>query len=279
MTSIASVRIHASQFPEKVRRDLLASLRSRRVNHKFHYDSVKQTQKWLALHRAYSPDAQRCGLRRDLRPGFCRGGGTNQSKGGARHRPRLRRRTKGHAPAETVESAGREIFYTPCDVSTAMVLIARQAALAVVPEKNCFPLVCDLAVADDLLAVLDSRITHHASRLLTFFGMIPNFEPQIILPKLASLVRPKDILLFSANLAPGKNYAAGLKKVLPQYDNPLTRDWLMTFLRDLGVGAPTAGCASILKLAGADSRRLKLPVNFCRDKTETPHVGSRGSGD
>jgi hypothetical protein len=65
--------------------------------------------------------------------------------------------------------------------------------------------------------------------------MIPNFEPQIILPKLAALVRPKDFLLFSANLAPGQNYAAGVKKVLPQYDNPLTRDWLMTFLLDLGV--------------------------------------------
>src|SRR6185436_14698182 len=51
----ANVTIHASQFPEAVRRDLLASLRTRRVNHKFHYDSVKQTQKWLALHQAYAP--------------------------------------------------------------------------------------------------------------------------------------------------------------------------------------------------------------------------------
>src|SRR5882762_2601344 len=55
MKSIANVAIHASQFPENVRRDLLASLRTRRVNHKFHYDSVKQTQKWLALHQACSP--------------------------------------------------------------------------------------------------------------------------------------------------------------------------------------------------------------------------------
>ena len=39
-----------------------------------------------------------------------------------------------------LKKAGREIFYTPCDVSTAMVLTARQTALAVVPEKNCFPL-------------------------------------------------------------------------------------------------------------------------------------------
>ena len=44
MKSLVNVAIHASQFPENVRRDLLVSLRSRQVNHKFHYDSVKQTQ-------------------------------------------------------------------------------------------------------------------------------------------------------------------------------------------------------------------------------------------
>ena len=65
--------------------------------------------------------------------------------------------------------------------------------------------------------------------------MIPNFEPEEILPKLASLVRGKDFLLFSANLAPGKNYGEGMKKILPQYDNALTADWLMTFLLDLGI--------------------------------------------
>ena len=99
------------------------------------------------------------------------------------------------------------------------------------PEKNCFPFVCDLATADDLHETL---VTRHPS-LVTFFGMIPNFEPQEILPKLAALIRPKDFLLFSANLAPGSDYAAGIREVLPQYDNPQTRDWLMTFLCDLGV--------------------------------------------
>jgi chromosome segregation ATPase len=55
MSSLVNVAIHTSQFPEKVRQDLRESLRTRLVNHKFHYDSVKQTQKWLALHQAYSP--------------------------------------------------------------------------------------------------------------------------------------------------------------------------------------------------------------------------------
>jgi hypothetical protein len=42
-------------------------------------------------------------------------------------------------------------------------------------------------------------------------------------------------LLFSANLAPGADYAIGVQQVLPGYDNPQTRDWLLTFLLDLGV--------------------------------------------
>jgi len=235
MTPVAQVLIHASQFPEKVRRDLLESLRTRQVNHKFHYDSVKQTQKWLALHQAYSPTRNDADCAAIYDRGFAAAAARVKSKavhviglgcGGGQKDTRL---------LKLLKKAGREIFYTPCDVSTAMVLTARRTALAVVPEKNCFPLVCDLATATDLPAVLDSRLTHHDSRLTTFFGMIPNFEPQIILPKLASLIRPRDFLLFSANLAPGNNYAAGVKKVLPQYDNALTRDWLMTFMLDLGV--------------------------------------------
>ena len=117
-----------------------------------------------------------------------------------------------------------------------MVLVARKTALAVLPEENCFPFVCDLATAGDLPEVFDQRITRRASRITTFFGMIPNFEPEQILPRLSSLVRGNDFPLFSANLTPGKHYAAGMDKILPQYDNALTRDWLMTFLLDLGVG-------------------------------------------
>src|SRR5436309_12553640 len=47
--------VHPSQFPRAVGEELLRSLRTRAINHKFHYDSYKQTQKWLALHDAFSP--------------------------------------------------------------------------------------------------------------------------------------------------------------------------------------------------------------------------------
>lgn len=277
MSAIAKVIYHSSQFPENVRRDLLGSLRTRRVNPKFHYDSVKQTNKWLALHQAYSPSRTDLDCQKTYENGFAAtieqiadsrvcviglgcGGGQKDTK-----------------LLQLLAAGGKETLYVPCDVSAAMVLVARQTALTddlsrsrrgdeadkastseeeirlltsaatggrgsfnavpiVLTEEKCSPIVCDLATASDLPAVLDQICPPEASRLITFFGMIPNFEPDEILPKLASLARPEDQLLFSANLAPGPDYAAGVQRVLPQYDNPLTRDWLMTFLLDLGCG-------------------------------------------
>lgn len=229
MSAIAHVAIHESQSPENVRRDLLESLRSRKINHKFHYDSVKQTQAWLALHQIYSPSRHDENVRAIYKQSFEAAVAKIKSKsvhiiglgcGGGRKDARL---------LKLLKSRGKGIFYTPCDVSTAMVLVARTATLSVLSEKNCFPFVCDLATAENL------QFSNHGPRIVTFFGMIPNFEPQEILPKLASFIRPKDVLLFSANLAPGKSYSDGMKKVFPQYDNAATRDWLMTFLQDLGV--------------------------------------------
>ena len=256
--SAANVTIHSSQFPENVRRDLLESLRSRRVNQKFHYDSVKQTQKWLALHQAYSPARNDADCRAIYDKIFEVAANQISARqvhviglgcGGGQKDTRL---------LKLLKKRGRGICYTPCDVSAAMVLVARKTALAVVPEKNCFPFVCDLATVDDLRKYL---VTHHPS-LVTFFGMIPNFEPQEILPKLASLVRRKDFLLFSANLAPGNNYAAGMKNILPQYDNAPTRDWLTTFLLDLGIGKRDGRLKFEIEDSGAGLKRVVARFHF-----------------
>lgn len=233
--NFAGVKIHASQFPETVRRDLLASLRTRLVNHKFLYDSFKQTQKWLALHEAHSPARTDKNLLTTYDSAFTEAAGRISAKklhvislgcGGGQKDVQLLKSLRAH---------GRELYYTPSDVSVAMTLVARKVALKILPAKNIFPFVCDLATADNLAEVLFPSLAPQASRLITFFGLIPNFEPDEILPKLAALVRPKDFLLFSANLAPGNNYADGMKLILPQYDNDLTRDWLLTFLFDLGI--------------------------------------------
>ena len=236
--SLARITIHSSQFPENVGRDLLHSLRSRQLNHKFHYDSVKQTRKWLALHETYSPAR------------------TDPDCVGTYDRAFTAAAERIHAPSvhliglgcgggqkdtrllELLAQPGRKLFYTPLDVSTAMVLVARNAALSIVPEAHCFPFVCDLATAGDLPETLASStppLPPGTVRLITFFGMLPNFEPGIAFPLLARLPSSSDCLLISANLAPGPDAAASMRHILPLYDNELTRDWLMTFLLDLGI--------------------------------------------
>ncbi|HSY74180.1 MAG TPA: L-histidine N(alpha)-methyltransferase [Dongiaceae bacterium] len=269
----ANISIHESQFPENVRRDLLESLRTRKINHKFHYESVKQTQKWLALHHIYSPSRNDENVRAIYENSFEAAAAKVKAKsvhiiglgcGGGQKDTRL---------LKWLKTGGKEIFYMPCDVSTAMVLVARQTAFAVLPEENCFPAVCDLATTNGLQQFLVTR--HPPARtkplrrgegpsLVTFFGMIPNFEPHEILPKLASLIRPKDFLLFSANLAPGKNYADGMKKILPQYDNPPTRDWLLTFLFDLGVEKNDGKLKFTIEDGGFDLKRVVARFHFRR---------------
>ena len=268
MSSLANVAIHPSQFPENVRRDLLQSLRSRQVNHKFHYDTFKQTRKWLALHDAYSPSRTDADCAATYDRGF-QGATTRIAApkvhliglgcGGGQKDSRL---------LQLLRDSGKELFYTPSDVSTAMVLVARQAALAVIPPQNCFPLVCDLAVAGDLPVTLDENAIPDAARLITFFGMLPNFEPATILPRLADLVRPADVLLFSANLAPGPDYAAGVQRILPLYDNALTRDWLMAFLLDLGVETSDGGLRFLVEEGpkGTGLKRVSAYFHFLRPR-------------
>lgn len=264
MSSVVNVAIHKSQSPEQVRHDLLESLRTRRVNHKFHYDSVKQTNKWLALHQAYSPSRNDDDCAATYDRAFA--GAARQIKtrqvhliglgcGGGQKDARL---------LKLLKARGKAVSYTPSDVSVAMTLVAQQAARAVVPAGKIFPLVCDLATADDLSSTLSKGGSAQVARLITFFGMIPNFEPQQVLPKLAGLIRRQDTLLFSANLAPGSDYAAGMASILPQYDNELTREWLLTFLLDLGVARDDGAVRFKVENGRLGLKRVVARFRFCR---------------
>lgn len=234
MPKTVPVLIHESQFPENVRKELLKNLEERRINHKFHYESVKQTVKWLALHELLSPfrrdpDCQRIydesfsfiaqtiSSRRLLVAGIGCGGGQKDTH--------LLRRLR---------AEGKRAIYAPVDVSTAMVLVATQSAQTVLSRNDCHPVVLDLGMTDDFADIISSVSDDDTPRLLTFFGMIPNFEPRSILPRLAAALRQNDWLALSANLSPGADYRAGTGFVLPQYDNLPTREWLATFLYDLG---------------------------------------------
>jgi L-histidine Nalpha-methyltransferase len=268
MPSLAQVAIHRSQFPDAVRWDLLDSLRARQVNHKFHYDSIRQTQKWLALHQACSPSRTDPDCAAIYDRGFRAASSRLTAKrirliglgcGGGQKDSRL---------LKLLQDTGREVFYTPVDVSAAMVLVARQAATAIIPESNCSPLVCDIARAEDLPAALEECSLSDGARLITFLGMLPNFEPELILPRLAALVRPTDCLLLSANLAPGPDYAAGVQRIMPLYNNPLTRDWLMTFLFDLGAEKDDGELRFVVEADSASIglRRVAAHFHFSRPR-------------
>ncbi len=233
------VLIHPSQFPAAVEAALVASLNTRRMNHAFHYQSPKQTRRWLRLHEAYSP------ARRDESADLSYHMAVEKAAaelgdaqavdvlslgcgGGQKDVAILRSLLRGPHPCDAA--------YLPSDVSVGLTLVARDAARAdagLAPEA-CRPLVLDLETVADWNAAFGEVLRPGARRIVAFFGMMPNFPPGRVLSRLAGLIGPNDLLLVSANLAPGTDYAAGVREVLPLYENALTAEWLQTSLLDLG---------------------------------------------
>ena len=75
------------------------------------------------------------------------------------------------------------------------------------------------------LQFLSSRLSPHPT-LITLFGVLPNMNPLPLLRSIRRFMRKDDLLLFSANLAPGQSSLSGAIRILPQYDNRPTRNWL-----------------------------------------------------
>ncbi len=269
-SAAALVLVDPSQFPAQVEHDLLAALRRRQANHKFHYDSVKQAQKWLRVHEAFSParrDDEGVRLYATAAAALAENWRVNAVQvvglgcGGGR---------KDVALIWELARRGRSVGYVPLDVSLPLTLVAREAALEELPPERIQSVVCDVAVCGDLNGLLAPLRPAGAARCYTFFGMVPNFEPGACLPSLAGLLEASDRLLVSANLAPGDDYASGVARVLPQYDNAPTRDWLLTWLEDLGVDTQRDGVLRFLVEAdpgGSPLRRIAAYFDFHKSQT------------
>ena len=125
---------------------------------------------------------------------------------------RLWRRAEGHAAAQVAAEdgrQGRQLHAIRCECGND----ARGATGCEESGEGgkIFPLVCDLATADDLFQS-SPRTALRTTRLITFFGMIPNFEPQDILLKLARLVRRRDVAV-QREPRSRPDYAAGVAKI------------------------------------------------------------------
>jgi len=261
MPSPVAVSIHPSQFPEAIQKELLRSLRLRRINHKFHYDSVRQTQKWLALHRAYSPSQKDGSTERAYASAFAFAAKTATTRriqvvslccgDGAKEKKLIRR----------LKAGRRKISYVPSDSSLVMALTAHRAALRFVPASACHPLVCDLQATADLPEVL-KQFGLVGQRLVTFFGTIHNYPPPLIAARLAAMLGRGDLLLVGANMAPAENYPRAVRHIAKQYDNAFTHDWLCTLLFDLGITARDGKPETVVERCPHRSGLLRIAIYF-----------------
>ncbi len=260
-TAVA-VRIHPSQFPQAIAAALHASLDARQMNHKFHYDTPRQTLRWLRVHQTCSPActdpagtalyaqaalaAAQLVRDRDAIDVISLGSG-----GGQKDAHLL-------AALDSIHPGVRR-RYMPVDVSVGLSLVSRDAALAVgLGSGDIAPFVMDLADTPDWSSALDPVWPAPATRIVLFYGMLPNFIPGTTRERLAALIRPGDLLLVSANLAPGPDYAAGVQSILPLYDNALTADWLIAVLQDLGADRGDAEVRFNVATCPHDSGLLRI---------------------
>lgn len=261
-----AVRIHPSQFPAAIQAALSRSLRTRRMNHKFHYDTPRQALQWLRVHEAFSParqdpSCQAAYQQAATATAACMGAEAVQvvslGCGGGQKELALLHALREARPA-------RPASYLMADVSPSLTLVARAAALAagMVQSEECVPWVIDLAETADWRQALAAGLRSGVRRVVTFFGMMPNFLPGEVLPQLAGLLEEGDALLVSANLAPGADYAAGVQQVLPLYDNALTAEWLFSVLADLGVGRTDGQMAFQVAACPQGSGLLRIESNF-----------------
>jgi uncharacterized SAM-dependent methyltransferase len=266
-----SVFIHPNQFPQAVEASLGESLRTREMNHRFHYDTPKQTLRWLRLHEAFSPARTDPDCSRIYESAFAhvaeRSRGVRELEvvslgcGGGQKDAQLLRRLASALP-------GVRLRYVPVDVSAGLALTARAAAIeAGLGPEDIVPVLVDLGESTDWASALAVALGSGEQRLVCFLGMLPNFTPASVMPRLAGLLRPRDLLLVSANLSPGPDYVAGVERVLPGYDNLLTREWLWSVLLDLGLEARDARMD--FSLAGDGQRggllRIESRLTFSRN--------------
>lgn len=288
------IEVHPSAFPGAVHRDLIASLQSGALPPRFLYEGLRQTRKWLRLHETFSPARTDKAVLRTYDCAFKAAAKMLPAQVNRRSDSRELRspRGSGQSPPYTVEvvslgcgsgakdlafinqllRSGKEASYTPVDVSMGMVLTARETALKAISQERCRPLVCDLAAAPDLADTVCPQPESGRSRrarVIAAFGLMPTFEPSVLLPVLARWAAHSELMLVSANLAPGTDYDAGLKRVLHGYDNELTRDWLWSALKDLDIWPDDGDLKFGIEegTCGLGVKRIVARLKFVRAKT------------
>ena len=191
------------------------------------YSSPASGRLWKKVHLACSPFLRRSHVRRLYQKP-------------AIHLRRLLRKpyclialgcAEGTKEALLIPRLPRPLFLVAADTNLSL---ARRAALRL-PARHKKSCKIDLLKPLPAFHLPPSTLqTAHLPRprLFTLYGVLPNLDPLSLLRRLSRAMKPGDLLLFSANLAPSKSGFAGARKILHQYDNPPTRRWLEAAIKN-----------------------------------------------
>jgi L-histidine N-alpha-methyltransferase len=135
-----------------------------------------------------------------------------------------------------LKAHNRAAAFTAVDVSRNLVeeSMQRVEAAGAAPVRG---LVCDLAETDFLSHWLENSDSQ-LRRLFTFFGLVPNLAPSIVSRIFRTILRPGDLVLVSAHLAPvddAMDLPSAMKRVFSQYDNAETLAWHAAALKVWGL--------------------------------------------
>jgi hypothetical protein len=137
---------------------------------------------------------------------------------------------------KALRAAGNEVHFAALDTSDVLVAESMQT-LAEGGALSVRGLACDLDEADSVAQWL-GRVSPGRPRVLTLFGLTPNLLPSSVARLAQAVVRPGDVLLINAHLAPvsdGVDIEAAMRRVLPQYDQLETSTWLAAGLENWGI--------------------------------------------
>ena len=233
-----TIDFHPSTRDEALHREAMASLQSNRIDPKFLYVTPRQTELWRQVFLQHSPIHANPEFARiygeafrqipdRLKPGKVLLAGLGCGTG-----------LKELALVSSLKERGHEALFSAIDISHDLVRESAQKLVAA-GAGHRRSLVCDLAQTAFLGEWLDA-LESGLPRLITFFGLIPNFAPSAVTRLFRAILRPGDVLLASAHLVPQpdenwEKLPAAMKLILPQYDNPETLAWLSAGLELWGL--------------------------------------------
>ena len=232
------IDFHPSANEGSLEREAIESLQANRIDPKFLYVTPRQAELWRQVFLRHSPIHANPEFARIYRQAFARvvdrlppgkiflvglGCGTG---------------LKELELSSRLKAAGRDVLFSAIDVSRDLVEESAQKLVAA-GAGHQRSLVCDLAESDFLADWLN-RVAgqENLPRLITFFGLVPNLAPSVVAKLFRSILRPGDVLLASAHLAPvgdGTDLPTAMRSVLSQYDNPETLAWLTAALEQWGL--------------------------------------------